>query len=99
MSYAKALVSAQQTDAAISQLREAVRDYGPAQYALGVELAAKGDTSGAIELLGTFIATDPTAATRIPARLLLGRLLFAASRLDESAQQFQAVETAAPGQY
>jgi tetratricopeptide (TPR) repeat protein len=94
MAYAQALVRAGQSRAAVSELREAVRDYSPAWYALGVELAVEGNSGEAIQALETFIADDPAAANRIPARLLLGRLLFAESQLDESARQFQAVEAA-----
>jgi tetratricopeptide (TPR) repeat protein len=97
LSYGVELVKAGQRDAALAELREAVRDYAPAQYALGVELSAAGDNAGAIKALDTFIAGDPTRTSRIPARLLMGRLLFVGGRLDESAYHFREVAAIAPG--
>ena len=95
-SYAIELVKAGERDAGLAQLREASRDYAPAQYALGVELSAAGDSAGAIQALDTFIAADPTHTNRIPARLLMGRLLFLRGRLDESASNFRQVAAMAP---
>jgi tetratricopeptide (TPR) repeat protein len=96
MAYAMELVRAGQRDAAIAQLREATGDYHPAKYALGVELSAAGDSTGAIQALRAFIDADPGAANRIPARLLLGHLLFASGRLEESAEQFRQIVAIAP---
>jgi Flp pilus assembly protein TadD len=95
-SYGIELVKAGQRDAGLAQLRDAVRDYQPAQYALGVELAAAGDNAGALQALERFIAADPARADRIPARLLTGKLLFAGGRLDESAHYFRKVIAIAP---
>jgi hypothetical protein len=96
LAYAMELVEAGQHDAGLAQLREAVRDYEPAHYALGVELSVAGDTAGAIQALETFIAADAANANRIPARLLMGKLLFAGGRLDESADHFREVAAIAP---
>jgi tetratricopeptide (TPR) repeat protein len=96
LAYAMALVNAGQSDAAIPHLREAVRDYEPARYALGVELAARGENAQAIQTMKAFIAADPAAGNRVPARLLLGRLLFADKRFHESAEQFRAVAALSP---
>jgi tetratricopeptide (TPR) repeat protein len=96
LAYAMALVNAGQSDAAIPHLREAVRDYEPARYALGVELAARGENAQAIQTMKAFIAADPAAGNRVPARLLLGRLLFADKRFPESAEQFRAVAALSP---
>jgi tetratricopeptide (TPR) repeat protein len=96
LSFAIELVKAGQSDAALRQLRAAVRDYPQAQFALGVELAAAGDETGAIHALDAFIAAAPEGADRIPARLLMGRLLFAAGKVEESAQHFRKVVALAP---
>ena len=96
LAYAMALVNAGQSDAAVPHLREAVREYEPARYALGVELAARGENAEAIQVMTAFIAADPAAGNRVPARLLLGRLLFADKRFHESAEQFRAVAALAP---
>jgi tetratricopeptide (TPR) repeat protein len=96
LAYGLALVKAGQSDAALPHLQEAARDYERARYALGVELAARGDSAAAIRTLDAFVADDPAAANRVPARLLLGRLLFAEARFEESAQRFEAVAALAP---
>jgi tetratricopeptide (TPR) repeat protein len=94
--YAVALINAGQSEAALPHLREAVRTYRPARYALGVELAARGDSAEAIPLLESFIDDDPAATSRLPARLLLGRLYFAQARPGKSAEQFRAAADMAP---
>jgi Tfp pilus assembly protein PilF len=96
LAYGVELVKAGQHDAGLAQLRLAVRDYAPAHYALGVELSAAGDTAGAIQALETFIAADASNPNRIPARLLMGKLLFAGGRLDESTHHFREVAAIAP---
>jgi tetratricopeptide (TPR) repeat protein len=89
LTYATALINAGKPDLALSQLREAVRDYPEARYALGTELAVRDDRAAAIHELQTFIDDKPLAATRVPARLLLGRLLAADGRFEDSASQFR----------
>jgi tetratricopeptide (TPR) repeat protein len=96
LSYGIELVKAGQHDAALAQLQEAVHDYRPAYYALGVELSAAGDFGGAMQALERFIAAAPAHADRIPARLLMGKLLFAGRQLEESAYQFRQVTAIAP---
>ena len=96
LAYGLELVKAGKSDAAVPYLYEAARDYRPARYALGVELAARGDSAAAIQALDTFISDDPSAASRIPARLLLGRLFFAEGQFEKSAAQFLAVVEIAP---
>jgi TolA-binding protein len=96
LAYGIELVNAGQHGAGLAQLREAVHDYQPAYYALGVELSAAGDSPGAIHALEAFLAADPAHANRIPARLLMGKLLFAGERLEESAQHFRKVLAIAP---
>lgn len=96
LAYATALVEAGTPELALPQLREAVRDYPEARYALGTELAARGDRAAAIQELQTFIDDQPLAATRVPARLLLGRLLAAEGRFEDSASQFRFVLKLSP---
>jgi Flp pilus assembly protein TadD len=96
LSYADALVAAGDSDPALAQLREAVKDYPPARYALGTELAARGEMEQAIRELTMFIDQDPSHLNRIPARSLLGRALWTRGRFEESADQFRSILTRAP---
>lgn len=96
LSYADALVAAGESDAALVQLREAVQDYPQARYALGTELAAHGEMEQAIRELRMFIDQSPSHLNRIPARSLLGRVLWTRGRLEESADQFRSILTMAP---
>ena len=97
MAYAVALVNAGQADAAVPLLQEAVRDYKPARYALGVELAVRGEIAPAIETLEAFVADDPDAANRLPGRLLLGDILLQQGRGVEAVEQFRAAVALDPG--
>lgn len=96
LSYADALVKAGDSDAALVQLRQAVQDYPPARYALGTELAARGEMEQAVRELQMFIDQDPSHPNRIPARSLLGRVLWTRGRLEESADQFRSILALAP---
>lgn len=96
LSYAHALVEAGDADGSLLQLQEAVRDYPPARYALGTELAGRGEFDQAIPELRTFIADAPSHLNRIPARSLLGRVLWSRGQLEESADQFRSILTLAP---
>jgi Flp pilus assembly protein TadD len=96
MSYAHALAEGGDTDASLVQLRQAVDDYPAARYALGTELAARGQLDDAIPELRAFIAEDPSHPNRIPARSLLGRVLWSRGRFDESADQFREILELAP---
>ena len=91
LSLAAALLTAGQGDEAISELRQAVRDYGEANYALGAALHATGHTDEAVVALSDFIALRPSDQSRIPARSLLGQVLASQGKLDQAAAQFRAI--------
>lgn len=90
-SYATALGTAGQSESAVAQLREAVRDYPDARFGLGTELAVLGKVDEAIDELQIFIRQKPGDANRIPARSLQGRLLISRGRLDEAKEEFEAI--------
>jgi tetratricopeptide (TPR) repeat protein len=96
LAYAVALGEREERDAALVQLREAVRDYPEAGYALGTELAASGKVDEGIEVLQQFMRDRPEAAERAPTRRLLGQLLVSSGRLEEAEPELRAIVDQAP---
>lgn len=96
LSYAIELLEAGRPDEAITQLRAAVVDYPRAKFALGRELAARGDVDEGMPHLLGFVADNPTRADRIPARRLLGRIFASRNQPDAALEQFRAIVALAP---
>ena len=57
---------------ALARFRDAVRDYPDARAALGTELLFTGATDEGVATLEAFVAANPGAPNRIPAKVLLG---------------------------
>jgi tetratricopeptide (TPR) repeat protein len=91
MAFATELITAGNHEEAMSQLREAVRDYPDAKFGLGTELIISGRSEEGIEVLRQFIQADPSKLNRIPARILIGQALATQGKLPEAADQFGAV--------
>ena len=96
LSYAIELLEAGRRDEAITQLREAVVDYPRAKFALGRELAARGDVDEGMPHLLAFVADNPTRADRIPARRMLGRIFASRNQPDAALDQFKAILELSP---
>jgi tetratricopeptide (TPR) repeat protein len=96
LSYAIELLEAGRQDDAITQLREGVVDYPRAKFALGRELAVRGDIDEGLPHLLAFVADNPTRADRIPARRLIGRIYVARNQPDAAIEQFKAILDLSP---
>lgn len=96
LSYAIELLEAGRQDDAILQLREAVVDYPRARFALGRELAVRGDVDEGLPHLLAFVADNPTRADRIPARRMLGRIYATRNEPEAAIEQFQAIRDLSP---
>ncbi len=91
LSYAIELVAAGRRPEAMTELREAVRDFPDARFALGVELAADGHEDEAVLELQEFIRGKPEHSNRIPARLMLADHFLSKGRLTEAEHGFRTV--------
>jgi tetratricopeptide (TPR) repeat protein len=87
---ASELIAADDHDEAMIQLREAVRDYPGARFALGTELYFEGKLDEALAQLQRLTA-EPQYGNVIPAEELIGRILVSQQKLPEAAAQFQRV--------
>ena len=96
LSYAIELLEAGRQDEAITQLRQAVVDYPRAKFALGRELATRGDVDEGMPHLLAFVADNPTRADRIPARRMLGRIFASRNQPDAALEQFKAILELSP---
>jgi len=74
LGYATELLAAGRHDDAVQQLREAVRDYPKAKFALGVELASVDSPVESAAMLRAFVAEQHDAQAAAEARTLLAHI-------------------------
>ena len=96
MALATEMVAAGDHAAALPHLREAVRDFPDARYALGTELVIDGQLDEGIAQLRPFIQARPQHPNRIPARTLLAQALAAQGKFAEAAEELRAILKMAP---
>src|SRR5207244_4606207 len=85
---ASELIEAGRHDEGLNQLREAIRDYPIAHFALGTELYAAGKFDEAIAELRLLTTDSRKNPQFIPAEHLIGRALAAQGKLPEAAAEF-----------
>ncbi|HEX5071416.1 MAG TPA: tetratricopeptide repeat protein [Vicinamibacterales bacterium] len=91
MSYATALLDAQQPGPALRQLRLAVLDYPRARFALGNELAAQGRYDEAAHELAAFVAAEPLQVNRARAQMLRAQIFARQGRIEDALAQYGAI--------
>ena len=93
---ASELIQAGDSGRAMAQLQESARDYLPAHYALGTELAAQGRLQEADEHLRTYIRNAPQDGSTAAALDLLGQSLASRGQLDAAADQYKEILAFSP---
>ena len=96
MALATEMIAAGDHAAALPHLREAVRDFPDARYALGTELVIDGQIDEGIAELRQFIQARPEHLNRIPARTLLAQALWSQGKLAEAADELRTILKMAP---
>lgn len=91
MSYATELITVGRHDEAMAELHASVADYPDARFALATELAGERKFDESVHELREFIRPFPERPNRMPARLLLGRVLEAQGHWQEATVEFEAV--------
>jgi len=81
---------------AMVELRQAVADYAPARYDLGVQLYSLGRYAEAVDELRRFVALEPHLFTTSAACTLIGGSL---ERLDRPSEAIEAYRQAVTGQH
>ena len=89
ISYAAVLANTGDHKSAIDQLQMAVGEFPKARSTLGRELVALGRHDEAAHELSAFIAAEPSAEDRLPARILLASVLLAHGDAADAATQYR----------